>query len=107
MGLFSSILEKLGFGQQAEPSKPMPAPAPTSAPQAAPVEKPAVAAISAVDVVGKLEIWPHRTRRSSTGKRQLWICSSSSIWIAASRRERKSLRPNSDVPKRRWEILRR
>jgi Domain of unknown function (DUF3597) len=53
MGLFSSILEKLGFGQQAEPSKP--APAPTSAPQAAPVEKPAVAAISVVDVVGKLE----------------------------------------------------
>ena len=55
MGLFSSILEKLGFGQQAEPSKPTPAPAPTSTPQAAPVEKPAVAAISAVDVVGKLE----------------------------------------------------
>ena len=53
MGLFSSILEKLGFGQQAEPIKPTPAP--SSAPQAAPVEKPAVAAISAVDVVGKLE----------------------------------------------------
>jgi hypothetical protein len=53
MGLFSSILEKLGFGQQAQPTKP--APAPTSAPQAAPVEKPAVAAISVVDVVGKLE----------------------------------------------------
>ena len=55
MGLFSSILEKLGFGQQAEPSKSTPAPAPSSAPQAAPVEKPAVAAISAVDVVAKLE----------------------------------------------------
>ena len=55
MGLFSSILEKLGFGQQAEPSKATPAPAPTSAPQAAPVEKPAVVAISVVDVVGKLE----------------------------------------------------
>jgi Domain of unknown function (DUF3597) len=55
MGLFSSILENLGFGQQAEPSKPTPAPAPTSAPQAAPVvEKPAVVAISGVDVVGKL-----------------------------------------------------
>ena len=53
MGLFSSILEKLGFGQQAESSKPTPAP--SSAPQAAPVEKPAVAAISAVDVVAKLE----------------------------------------------------
>ena len=53
MSLFSSILEKLGFGQRAEPSKPTPAPAPspTSAPQA----KPAVAAISVVDVVGKLE----------------------------------------------------
>jgi Domain of unknown function (DUF3597) len=55
MGLFSSILEKLGFGQRAEPSKPAPAPSPTSAPQTAPVEKPAVAAISVVDVVGKLE----------------------------------------------------
>jgi hypothetical protein len=55
MGLFSSILEKLGFGQQPAPSKPAPAPVPTSAPQTAPVEKPAVVAISAVDVVGKLE----------------------------------------------------
>ena len=57
MSLFSSILEKLGFGQRAEPSKPTPAPgpSPTSAPQAAPVEKPAVVAISVIDVVGKLE----------------------------------------------------
>jgi Domain of unknown function (DUF3597) len=55
MGLFSSILEKLGFGQKAEPSKLTPAPTPTSAPQAAPVEKPAVVAISQVDVVAKLE----------------------------------------------------
>ena len=57
MSLFSSILEKLGFGQRAEPSKPTPAPgpSPTSTPQAAPVKKPAVAAISVIDVVGKLE----------------------------------------------------
>ena len=55
MGLFSSILEKLGFSQRAEPNKPAPAPAPTSAPQAAPVEEPPVVAISAVDVVAKLE----------------------------------------------------
>jgi Domain of unknown function (DUF3597) len=55
MGLFSSILEKLGFGQPPEPSKPTPAPTPTSASQAAPVEKPAVVAISQVDVVAKLE----------------------------------------------------
>ena len=55
MSLFSSILEKLGFSQRAEPNKPAPAPAPTSAPQAAPVEKPPMAAISAVDVVAKLE----------------------------------------------------
>jgi Domain of unknown function (DUF3597) len=55
MGLFSSILEKLGFGQKAEPSKPTAGPTPTSAPQAAPVEKPAVVAISQVDVVAKLE----------------------------------------------------
>jgi hypothetical protein len=55
MSLFSSILEKLGFSQRAEPNKPAPAPAPTSAPPAAPVEKPPVVAISAVDVVAKLE----------------------------------------------------
>ena len=55
MSLFSSILEKLGFSQRAEPNKPEPAAAPTSAPQAAPVEKPPVVAISAVDVVAKLE----------------------------------------------------
>ena len=55
MSLFSSILEKLGFSQRAEPTKPAPAAAPTSAPQAAPVEKPPVVAISAVDVVAKLE----------------------------------------------------
>jgi hypothetical protein len=55
MGLFSSILEKLGFSQREEPSKPAVAPAPTSAPQVAPVEKPAVAAISVVDVVAKLD----------------------------------------------------
>jgi hypothetical protein len=55
MGLLSSILEKLGFGQKVEPSKPTPAPTPTSAPQAAPIEKPAVVAISQVDVVAKLE----------------------------------------------------
>ena len=55
MSLFSSILEKLGFSQRAEPNKPAPAPAPTSAPQAAPVENPPVVAISAVDVVAKLE----------------------------------------------------
>ena len=55
MSLFSSILEKLGFSQRAEPNKPAPAPAPTSAPQAAPVEKPPVLAVSAVDVVAKLE----------------------------------------------------
>jgi Domain of unknown function (DUF3597) len=55
MGLFSSILKKLGFGQKAEPSKPTSAPAPTTAPQSAPVEKPAVIAISQVDVVAKLE----------------------------------------------------
>ena len=55
MSLFSSILEKLGFSQRAEPNKTAPAAAPTSAPQAAPVEKPPVVAISAVDVVAKLE----------------------------------------------------
>src|SRR5262245_43468038 len=55
MGLFSSILEKLGFGQKAESSKPAPAPAPTSAPETAPAQTPRVVAVSVVDVVGKLE----------------------------------------------------
>lgn len=59
MGLFNTILEKLGFGKKeaapaaAAPSAPAPAPTPASAP-AAPVA-PAPVAISAVDVVSKLE----------------------------------------------------
>jgi hypothetical protein len=55
MGLFSAILEKLGFSQREEPSKPAPAPAPTPATQEVPVQTPPVVAISAVDVVAKLE----------------------------------------------------
>jgi CheY-like chemotaxis protein len=54
VGLFSSILEKLGFNQQTEPTKPSSAFDPTSAPKPT-VEKPAAIAISEVDVVGKLE----------------------------------------------------
>lgn len=56
MGLFGTIMEKLGFGSTAHAATPPPAAASTapSAPAAAPaVPKPA--AISAVDVVGKLE----------------------------------------------------
>lgn len=59
MGLFNTILEKLGFGKKeaapaaAAPSAPAPAPTLASAP-AAPVT-PAPVAISAVDVVSKLE----------------------------------------------------
>jgi hypothetical protein len=55
MGLFSAILEKLGFSQPEERSKPASAPTPTSAAKEAPVETPPVVAISAVDVVAKLE----------------------------------------------------
>jgi hypothetical protein len=55
MSLFSAILEKLGFSKREEPSKPATAPAPSSAAQGAPVATPAVVAISAVDVVAKLE----------------------------------------------------
>jgi hypothetical protein len=58
MGLFSSILAKLGFGQKAESSKLAPAeptPTPSSAPEAAPVETPRVVAISEVDVVAQLD----------------------------------------------------
>ncbi|WP_139803847.1 DUF3597 family protein, partial [Cronobacter sakazakii] len=59
MGLFNTILEKLGFGKKeatpaaAAPSAAAPAPTAASAP-AAPVP-PAPVAISAVDVVSKLE----------------------------------------------------
>jgi hypothetical protein len=53
MGLFSAILEKLGFSQPEERSKS--ASAPTSTAKEAPVETPPVVAISAVDVVAKLE----------------------------------------------------
>ncbi len=57
MGLFSTILEKLGFGAKpAEAAAPPPsaAPAPTAAPSA-PAQPAAPKAISVVDVVGKLE----------------------------------------------------
>ncbi len=68
MSLFSSILDKLGFGEKAEPTKPAsrptataapsnPAPRPnaTAAPPAASATKSAVPGISRVDVVAKLE----------------------------------------------------
>src|SRR5258705_8425003 len=55
MSLFSAILEKLGFSKREDPSKPAAAPAPGSAAQGAPVATPAVVALSAVDVVAKLE----------------------------------------------------
>jgi hypothetical protein len=55
MGLFGSIMEKLGFGTAAaQASTPPPVAAPTVT--AAPAAKPAApAAMSTVDVVGKLE----------------------------------------------------
>jgi pyruvate/2-oxoglutarate dehydrogenase complex dihydrolipoamide acyltransferase (E2) component len=58
MGIFSTILAKLGFGHSAAAAAPAPAPKPaaSAAPSApsAPVA-PAPVAISAVDVVAKLE----------------------------------------------------
>ncbi|MGC4402758.1 DUF3597 domain-containing protein [Methyloversatilis sp. MC4-4] len=58
MGLFNTILEKLGFGKKDDaPAAAAPAPAPASAPVAAPAAPatPAPVAISEVDVVSKLE----------------------------------------------------
>ncbi len=58
MGLFGSIMEKLGFGSAADAATPPPAPAPVSPAPSASAAAPAApkpAAISAVDVVGKLE----------------------------------------------------
>ncbi|HMS83560.1 MAG TPA: DUF3597 domain-containing protein [Nitrospira sp.] len=53
MGLFGTIMEKLGFGATAHAATPPPAAAPTATAPAPAAPKPA--AISAVDVVGKLE----------------------------------------------------
>jgi hypothetical protein len=55
MSLFSAILEKLGFDQPAQPNAPATAPASVPAPQPVPIPAPAAVAISAVDVVAKLE----------------------------------------------------
>ncbi len=55
MSLFSAILEKLGFDQSAQPNAPATAPASVPAPQPVPIPAPAAVAISAVDVVAKLE----------------------------------------------------
>lgn len=58
MGLFNTILEKLGFGKKDDaPAAAAPAPAPESAPVSAPAAPVAAApvAISQVDVVSKLE----------------------------------------------------
>ncbi|WP_019917215.1 DUF3597 domain-containing protein [Methyloversatilis discipulorum] len=58
MGLFNTILEKLGFGKKDDaPAAAAPAPAPASTPVSAPAAPvaPAPVAISPVDVVSKLE----------------------------------------------------
>ena len=55
MGLFGSILEKLGFGQEAQQRKPAPAAPASPAPQTPPVESPRAQPISQVDVVAKLD----------------------------------------------------
>ncbi len=55
MSFFSAILEKLGLGQPAQPGAPTTAPASAPATQPVPIPAPATTAISAVDVVAKLE----------------------------------------------------
>ncbi len=58
MGLFGSILAKLGFGKPEPAPAPAPAPLPVppvAAPAPAPVEPPAPAPIAVVDVVAQLE----------------------------------------------------
>ena len=55
MSFFSAILEKLGFGSPAQPGAPATAPASTPSTQPVPIPAPAGAALSAVDVVAKLE----------------------------------------------------
>lgn len=53
MSIFSTILNKLGFGSKAD--APTPSQTANAAAPAAPVPAPAVTAVSAVDVVAKLE----------------------------------------------------
>ena len=53
MGLFGTMMEKLGFGAAAHAATPSPATAPAAVAPSASVAAPA--AISAIDVVGKLE----------------------------------------------------
>jgi hypothetical protein len=53
MGLFSAILQKLGFSHAQKPGAAAPAAAPAA--ESAPTARPAVIAISEVDVVAKLE----------------------------------------------------
>ena len=55
MGLFSSILEKLGFSHKEEPAAAQAAPTQTAEAEAAAPAAPVVVAISEVDVVAKLE----------------------------------------------------
>ena len=59
LGLFSSILVKLGLGQRAEAAKPAPAApapaAPSASPETAAAETPRVQALSEVDVVANLD----------------------------------------------------
>lgn len=58
MGLFGTMMEKLGFGAAAHAATPSPATAPAAVAPSASVAAPAAAqpaAISAIDVVGKLE----------------------------------------------------
>ncbi|HMM36718.1 MAG TPA: DUF3597 domain-containing protein [Thermoanaerobaculia bacterium] len=58
MGLFGSILAKLGFGKPEPAPAPAPAPLPVppvAAPAPVPVEPPAPAPIAVVDVVAQLE----------------------------------------------------
>ncbi|MBK8752345.1 MAG: DUF3597 domain-containing protein [Candidatus Competibacteraceae bacterium] len=55
MSFFSAILEKLGFGPPAQPGAPATAPASTPSTPPVPLPAPAGAALSAVDVVAKLE----------------------------------------------------
>ncbi len=55
MSFFNTILEKLGFGQPAQPNAPATAPASVPATQPVPIHVPTAVAASAVDIVATLE----------------------------------------------------
>lgn len=104
MGLFNTILEKLGFGKKDDaPAAAAPAPAPESAPVSAPAAPVAAApvAISQVDVVSKLEALAAASTQKLNWKVSIVDLMKLLGLTAASTRARR-WRPSSVARRTRW-----